>query len=84
MIVSFTNLQRKSLANLLMSGDSSKDIICAAVQYYPLYPPRLDPERIPVHIDSRRLNALTNYLDATDKDLAVALKQHLRRAPSHT
>lgn len=84
MIVSFTNLQWKNLANLLMPGDSSKDIICAAVQYYPLYPPRLDPEKIPVYIDSRRLNALTNYLDATDKDLAVAFKQRLRRAPSHT
>ncbi|KAE8304818.1 hypothetical protein GL50803_009051 [Giardia duodenalis] len=60
-----------------MPGDSSKGIIYAAVQYHPLYPPKLDVERLPIYINPRRLSTLTNYLEATDKDLTAALKRRL-------
>ncbi|EFO62571.1 Hypothetical protein GLP15_1154 [Giardia lamblia P15] len=60
-----------------MPGDSSRDIICAAVQYHPLYPPKLDVERLPIYINPRRLSTLTNYLEATDKALTATLKQRL-------
>lgn len=67
-----------------MPGETSKDIIQAAVQYHPLYPPRLDPEKLPICINSKRLNALMNYLKATDESLATELKRRMASASDRT
>lgn len=60
-----------------MPSETSRDIIQAAVRYHQLYPPQLDPEKLPIYISSKRLYVLLNYLEVTNAILATKLKQHI-------